>query len=418
MFRYSVVLTAVLALMSACNRTDVDTPAQLKTQFGTTANDYALGVAKYYGGIYAVGTTEGNLHGTQKGNGDAFIRKVDARGTLIWGKQFGTAKKDRAVAVTTDARDNAYVLGQTAGTLARALRGPSDFFLRKYTPSGKVAWTLQFGLDTDDVPGGVAVSGNSVYVVGTSKTIGMFIYRFNLKTGDTWWKKQFGAPTNAPYATGDIAIAADGKGNIYMAGETEVPGGFDPFTFSDVKVSKYNASGVFQWSKFIDVYEIDSVQALTAQNNSVYLAMNVYHAADDDSAARLVKLDGGGAVKWTRDLGPASSYDLRLYNSTTVAADSSGVYLGTTTSYYRSDDDSVTYSASKLGTDGSPVWTIGVVGSYEPSGGEPIYGSLSGIVAGDKGDIYIAGAVGYDSTNTDALLKRLSVSTGGTVWVR
>ncbi|WP_348235462.1 hypothetical protein, partial [Salmonella enterica] len=39
-------------------------------------------------------------------------------------------------------------------------------FVRKYTPSGNVAWTQQFHYSSYDVGVAIAVSGSSVYMVG------------------------------------------------------------------------------------------------------------------------------------------------------------------------------------------------------------------------------------------------------------
>jgi hypothetical protein len=175
----SLMLAASLValVVSSCSQpSDLPSP-NLEPQFGTTAFDGAYGVTKYGSAVYVVGSTSGGLHSTNKGGSDAYIRKVDTSGKLLWGRQFGTDKADYPHDVATDANGNAYVYGNTMGDLARPMRVYTDHFLRKYTPSGAVVWTRQFGLDTADYSGGVAVSGNSVYVVGLSQHIGTFVYR-------------------------------------------------------------------------------------------------------------------------------------------------------------------------------------------------------------------------------------------------
>jgi hypothetical protein len=83
------------------------------------------------------------------GNLEAFIKKYDEKGEELWTHQFGIINyvygpEYKAVAVDDDG--NAYVAGFVAGSLADqvALR-QGDAFLRKYDPEGNILWTHQFG---------------------------------------------------------------------------------------------------------------------------------------------------------------------------------------------------------------------------------------------------------------------------------
>lgn len=418
-----LVLAAALLtlLVSACSQTAVpgrEMAALSPQNFGTSASEGASGLAKHSSGVYVVGNTSGNLHGTHKGSADAFIRKVDTGGKVSWGRQFGTSAGDAASDVATDANGNAYVLGRTSGNMARALRGGNDFFLRKYTSSGSVGWIRQFGLDTADYPGGVAVSGNFVYVVGVSENIGTFIYRFDLKNGDTWSKKQFNA-------TGNVDITVDSSGNIYVAGT--IPVTCDDSDIgsdcTDVRIDKYNAMGNFVWSKRLNYAQDDRSKAITAHGSSIYVAIDTFDVPDDESYARLIKLNTSGAAQWVKFLGVSDAYEGYISGrDDNVSADSSGVYVASTavTNFDDPHDPSYNrqaYAVAKFGANGSFVWELGSLDDPYDDADERIYGSLSAVVARGSGDVYIAGAVnGGASRSSDAFLKHLNASKGSVVW--
>ena len=82
------------------------------SNFGTPEFDAAYGLARHSSGVYAVWYTEGNLHGTPKGGNDAFVRKYDRSGTILWGRRFGTAASDYALGAASDSGNNVYVVGK------------------------------------------------------------------------------------------------------------------------------------------------------------------------------------------------------------------------------------------------------------------------------------------------------------------
>src|SRR5439155_1266491 len=115
-------------------------------QFGTSADDLADAVAVDGTGVYMAGFTGGTLPGqTSAGGVDAFLRKYDSSGNVLWTRQFGTSAYDSAVAIAADGT-SVYVAGFTGGTLlGQTSAGGYDAFLRKYDSSGNVLWTRQFG---------------------------------------------------------------------------------------------------------------------------------------------------------------------------------------------------------------------------------------------------------------------------------
>ena len=126
-------------------------------QFGTTGTESADGIAADAAGIYVTGSTTGTFPGqTSAGGQDGFVRKYDAGGNELWTRQFGSSSADQAVAVTVDA-SGLSVAGATGGALlGQITAGGQDAFVRKYDASGTVLWTHQFGTPDSDSASGVA----------------------------------------------------------------------------------------------------------------------------------------------------------------------------------------------------------------------------------------------------------------------
>lgn len=142
-------------------------------QFGATAADYALGVAADTSGVYVVGYTSGGLQGANAGGEDAFVRKYDPNGNVLWTRQFGGSGQDQATSVAVDAA-GLYVGGWASTALpGQTLAGGVDAFLRRYDFNGNEVWTRQFGSDNSDKIYGVAVDAGAIYVGGdTNGAIG------------------------------------------------------------------------------------------------------------------------------------------------------------------------------------------------------------------------------------------------------
>src|SRR5262245_4482055 len=139
-------------------------------QFGSTEQDHGTGVAVDLTGVYVVGWTEAALPGqTYLGSWDAFIRKYDFNGNELWTRQFGTTAQEQALGVATDGT-GIYVVGFTQGPLGPGspANPGEDAFIRRYDANGNVVWTQQFGSSTNDSDRavGVATDATGIYVAG------------------------------------------------------------------------------------------------------------------------------------------------------------------------------------------------------------------------------------------------------------
>src|SRR3989475_475984 len=176
-------------------------------QFGTSHFDQANGIALDASGVYVSGLTWDALPGqTSAGSGDAFLRKYDASGNVLWTRQFGSSADDQADKVAVDA-SGAYVAGVTAGAFpGQTSTGGADAFVSKYDARGNFVWTRQFGTSADDQAYAIAVDASGAYVAGyaagalpeQTSTGGFdaFVRKYDVN-GNEVWTRQFGTQANA-----------------------------------------------------------------------------------------------------------------------------------------------------------------------------------------------------------------------------
>jgi hypothetical protein len=385
-------------MLAGCNQgsvTEVHKAFELKpTSFGTSSYDEARGLAKHSTGVYVVGQTSGNLHGTNQGDSNGFISKYSSSGSLMWGRQFGTPAFETVKDVASDSSNNAYAVGYTG---ERAVANP---YVRKYTSSGEVAWARQFGTSSADFAYSVAVYGSSVYVVGpTAGSLAeskggtdAFILKYNA-SGSVVWTRQFG--TSADDYARDVAV--DGSGNVYMVGDTD--GILAGSSYGGMFIRKYNSSGSALWTKQGSDYYSYYTTSVAASGSNVYL---VGSKAYDGPSVRVIKYSSAGSISWTK-----AYTDFTVYRA---SADSSGnLFLsGHTTKYEGSE---VYYNRSyvtKISSEGSRIWSRKF--------GRAFYDNLArAVLARTSSEVYIAG---HTSTSGDpnAFLTRLGGSSGNTVW--
>jgi len=221
-------------------------------QFGTPAWDTAVAIAADGAGeIYVAGRTEGSLGGPNAGSWDAFLVKFDASGAQQWARQLGTSRGDSAEGVAVDDAGNAYISGDTSGSLGGPAQGRQDAFLAKYDASGSLRWIRQFGTSEWDDAGGVAVDGaGGVYIAGyTSGSLGglsagnhdALLVKYDA-SGALQWTRQLGT-SGIDYAYG---VAGDGAGGVYISGDTQGSlGGPKVGGVWDAFVAKFEAASCY-----------------------------------------------------------------------------------------------------------------------------------------------------------------------------
>ena len=204
-------------------------------QFGHERHDEILGVAlDGSGSVYVSGYTDASFEGyTNPGGRDAFIRKYDPDGNVIWTRQFGSDSaaggqpNDKALDIALDSSGNIYVAGSTTGVFeGESSGGGNDGFVRKMDPNGDHVWTRQFGGEDDDTADAIAVDGDSnVFAAGNTESS---IPGAGGKGGDDGFAKSFDAKGGGRWTrtvgtrrTDGARDIAQGSGGVYVIGGTE-----------------------------------------------------------------------------------------------------------------------------------------------------------------------------------------------------
>jgi hypothetical protein len=230
---------------------------------GAFENDRANAIAvDPAGNAYITGTTDGPNFPTMNGfqtkfaqgalqsqGTDAFVAKLSATGTLVYGSYLGGSKEDKGFGIAVDAAGSAYVTGHTFSTdfqptaasyqtaLDGSATGKSDAFVAKILPSGNqlMYWTYLGGGDSDYGRAIAVDASGAAYVTGwTFSTDFPFVSGLNTSKAGTSSSDAFVAKLDASGhsliystciggATGEdeaYGIAVDSTGAAYITGST------------------------------------------------------------------------------------------------------------------------------------------------------------------------------------------------------
>jgi hypothetical protein len=202
--------------------------------FGSTADDNATAAAMDgHHGVYVAGTTSGSFDGqTNPGNASPFLAHFNAVGDLAWTRIFGSRGVDTADSLARDGGNAVYIAGWTNGSFAgQANHGGRSPFVARYGTDGHRIWTRIFGTSRNDAAYALAADGRGgVYVAGETRgsfggqTNPGYLAAFTVHytgTGVSDWTRIFGGTDST---TAWAAVADAGSGSVYVAGRT-----FDSF---------------------------------------------------------------------------------------------------------------------------------------------------------------------------------------------
>lgn len=267
------------------------------------------------GNVFLTGHTTGDLGGMNAGSADAFIVKYDPSGSLQWTRQLGGPDFDFGAAVSADGLGNAYLVGSFSGTMGGVSSTYlKDVFLAKFDSTGVLKWMRQLGAPgANEEADAVAVDSlENIYIAGYTRgnavapnagEYDIFVAKYSADGGHQWTRQLGG--------TGDDrtgAITTDGAGNVYVSGGTSGSLGGPNAGQRDAFVAKLDAAGELLWTRQLGAASEEYSHSVAADG-----AGNVFIAGTTDGAwaganagardAFLANFDGAGNLLWTRQLG-------------------------------------------------------------------------------------------------------------------
>jgi len=236
----------------------------------------------------------------------------------LWIKQLGGTQYDNFAAVATDSAGNVVAVGQFAN---------GDPWIVKFNAAGTVLWEKKPGPKELDQANGVAIDGvgNIIVSITTRYPHDTWLLKYNA-TGALLWSRRYDSGSN------DFAfrVAVDSIGNVYTAGST---GPLASSTQRDAVLVKYSSAGVRLWAKIFGTDQLDECNGIAVDKDKNVLLVGTtrgpFAGPDPRNTGRdawLAKLDGTGKFLWTRQL---DSLDADIDYGDAVAVDASGnVFVG------------------------------------------------------------------------------------------
>ena len=359
-----------------------------------------------------------------RGSSDVFVAKFTAGGSLLWARQLGGTDFEAGKGIALDAAGNVYITGTFNGTISVDMPfgnakltsvGNTNFFVAKFSNNGQyqMAFADGFGFDQGnsiavDAAGNILVGGSG-NASGGLRTA--YFAKYNA-AGVKQFLHRVGGGSNEWVQR----IAADADNNIYITGNMQWEGDYDPgpntLTLTpavvgvfDVFMAKYDPAGNSIFANKVGGNNRDEVFDMALDvNGNMYITGNFEVTGDFDPGPNeaiitgaavnrnifFAKYTSSGAYVYAKALGAGTLSD----NGRGITADAAGNAYITGSFSGTADFDPGAGSAPLA----APVGFVnGYFAAYNPSG-EYIMAKNIGAEPADaavsSGKLYLTGEFG------------------------
>jgi hypothetical protein len=350
-----------------------------------------------FNNVYVFGKTKGKMGKEYFGEYDGFIVKIDSSANTKWAIQIGTKENDDFFNAAIDGYGNLYLTGYTGVSEKNSSEPNIDILLVKISSNGKIIWQKQYGTDSLDIGGNIALgSHGDIYVIGSTKGVMgnsstgksdcVILHLDN--AGNQLNVEQFG--TAADEQGYGITIGKDS--NIYVCGTTEGNLVEENAGKSDIFWGKYSKDLKQQQMKQFGTEKFDCAVVIKTDNkNDIYIAGSTDWVLVPKEKLNgdcfLQKWDDNGEIIWTKQFG-TNKWD--GINGLAIIQDRGVVVSGCM------DNPTCKSFCKMYSGDGSLLWSR----SYIAQGGRGTCGK--GVCVNKQGHIF---HTGYTGANLFAELK-------------
>ena len=292
-----------------------------------TASAYSLALNPS-GGVVVAGSTTGSVMtgSVSNGNADSFVAKYDSSGTQTWAKQIQTLASNQAASVSVDASGNIYIGGQVSGGVIGAGQtgsGKSDAYVAKLDSKGTIVYEHQYGTANNDSAAATATTSDGGLVVASMIDGHAIVAKY--ANGDATTAPLWQEDLGALQAGGTIGGMTVSNGHIYLTGTTTngnltaggaasvahaSSGSMDAFVFG---ITDSGTSATADTVSYVGTGAIDKGNAVTVgSDGTIYLAGTTSGTFSGQSRnvpsvdnMFVSALNSDGTIRWTRQYGGA-----------------------------------------------------------------------------------------------------------------
>ena len=321
-----------------------------KTYGGTLDDRGADLVATQDGGFAITGyvsSSDGDV-GSNSGNQDFWIAKLNSSGDLLWEKSFGYGGSDRSYSII-ESQDQGFLISGVLDVTTSGGAGNTrqqnntrhaggDFWAIKLSSTGVTEWTKYFGGNLSDDPYGIAeTNAGNFILVGGSDSTDVDITN-NKGSYDFWvisisnlgilqWEKNYGG-SEIDEARG-IAKTTDGNFIIIGNSRSDDQDISTNHGGSDIWLIKIEPNGTLIWEKNLGGTGFDTAYGITKSNTGFIISgasrsqnidLNTNNGQND---ALIANIDENGTIIWLTSVGGSNedlAYDaVQLTNGKIIA---------------------------------------------------------------------------------------------------
>ena len=248
-----------------------------------TASAYGLAVDPSSGGVVIAGSVNGQLTPTAPvGGTDSFVAKYDSSGNQTWLRQVAPANNNSANSVSVDSSGNVYVGGQVSGALAagQTSAGGVDAYITKLDSKGTLVYNRQFGTAGADAAKQTAVASDGNLIVASEQNGHAILTKYDSSnaTSPAMWQVDLGDLQGG--SIGGMTIAS---GKVYVSGTTAnaslnaggaastanaSSGGTDGFVFA---ATDNGASATPDFVSYVGTASAEQGGGVTVAGGNIYL---------------------------------------------------------------------------------------------------------------------------------------------------